>query len=94
MHKTITATVAILAAALPAAAQARPNVGLDPGSTPSAASPPPAAQPAGRTATGGTDLGFQWGDAGIGAAGAAALMTAGMATAGVARRRRAERVVG
>jgi hypothetical protein len=92
MHKKIVTATLILAAAFPVAAQARPEVGQDTGFTPSpVAHAQPAAEPAGG---GGVDLGFQWGDAGIGAAGAAALMTAGMAGAGVARRRRAARVAG
>ncbi len=75
-------------ATVPAAAQARfdlnpPPVDSAPGQV---ANRPAAPQP-----TVGTQSGFDWGDAGIGAAGAVVLLSAGASGTVVVRRRRAQR---
>jgi hypothetical protein len=85
--RAVTSALVILAAAIPATAEAKFN--LEPAGASGPApltqptTPPPARAPAGPQA------GFQWGDAGLGAAGAALLLGTGALAVAVPRRRRA-----
>ncbi len=99
--RALTSGLVIAAAGFPATAQA---MYLDEPSAPSTgpAQPRPTAHtllaPGPHATTGarlvdGSQSGFQWGDAGIGAAGAAVLIGAAAAGAGVTRRRRVQRPV-
>jgi hypothetical protein len=89
---SLAAGLAIGAASFPAVAQARFE--LNPPAAPSAnqpaqvASAPTRAQPSSSA-----QLGFQWGDAGIGAAGIVVLLGTGAGTANVMRRRRGQRII-
>jgi hypothetical protein len=62
---------------------------LEPAPVPAIAAP--SSGVAAHRAVGGSDNGFQWGDAGIGAAGAIGLVGAGALLSGTARRRRVQR---
>ena len=89
MKRSLLATVALTAAALPAVAQARPSVyspadahGRRPARVATVVQMPEANAPSS----------FQWDDAGIGAAGAIVLLGAGAGAATTIRRRRTRRV--
>jgi hypothetical protein len=105
---SLTTGLVILAAGLPSAAQARPDLNPEPGpsAAPAAAlaaaphGPAVTLSPgkAGAGSSNGTPVetaqpGFQWGDAGIGAGGVLVVLGAGAGAAGVARRRRGHRPV-
>ncbi len=92
IRRLVASGVVIAAAGLPAAAQARFVV--DPPVAPPANSPALAASglSAPRTPAG-SQPGFHWDDAGIGAGGAVLLLGAGVAGSGLARRNRRHRTV-
>lgn len=87
-HRALIGGLAVVAAGLPAPAQASPLANT-PGASPSVAavSVSPGRAPV-RTGSG-----FQWDDAGLGAAGAVVLLGTGVALTGGARRRRVQRSI-
>jgi hypothetical protein len=104
---SLTTGLVILAAGLPTAAQARPDLNPEPGASAVAAAlaaapnGPAVTQTPGQAGAGSSNRtpvdtaqpGFQWGDAGIGAGGVLVVLGAGAGAAGVARRRRGHRPV-
>ncbi len=88
IRRTLATGIVAGVAGLPAAAQARFDLNPPPVDTAPVRveNPPAAPQP-----TVGSESGFDWGDAGIGAAGAVVLLSAGAGGTIVARRRRAQR---
>jgi hypothetical protein len=92
IKRSLAAGLAIGAASLPTAAQAR--VDLNPPPPPTVSQPARVASAPTRSQPGSSaQPGFRWGDAGIGAAGAVVLLGAGAGTANAMRRRRGPRAV-
>jgi hypothetical protein len=88
----LTGGLVIAAVSFPSAAQARPELGPPlPGRANVQA--PAISQPAAPQTRPGSDSGFRWGDAGIGAAGTAVLLSVGAVGSVAARRRRTHRTV-
>jgi len=92
IRRRLIAAVILAAAVAPPAAQARSDFYSAPTAAPAPAVAPPSApaapvMPSGSRASGSQD-GFQWSDAGVGAGGAALLLGAGGAAWAIGQRRR------